>query len=142
MSKLFKDKVFFQKLNRVRVQGGDILHALKKSDSSFKGFGEAYFSIIKSGIIKGWKLHKKMTCNLIVPIGEVEFIITNNLRNFDKHILCEKKYGRLTIPPNFWFAFKGKSNKDSLVLNIADREHDSAEYYKKDIKEIDYDWRD
>ena len=40
---------------------GDILHGMKKSDSGFSGFGEAYFTQILYNEIKGWNRHQK-TC--------------------------------------------------------------------------------
>ena len=54
---------------------GDILHALKAGDSGYDGFGEAYFSIVNKNEIKGWKKHNLMTLNILVPFGEVEFVI-------------------------------------------------------------------
>ena len=42
-------------LKIIHNQKGDIFHALKKSDKSFVTFGEAYFSNINRGEIKGWK---------------------------------------------------------------------------------------
>ena len=54
--------------------GGDVWHALKSTEDSFIGFGEAYFSWVDPGSIKAWKKHLDMTINLIVPIGMVRFI--------------------------------------------------------------------
>ena len=49
-----------------------------------------YFSVVNPGVVKGWKLHKKMTCNLIVPIGTIKFVISKNLIDFDTFELGEK----------------------------------------------------
>ena len=67
------DGVLVSPLNIIDVQGGDVLHGMKCSDSSYFGFGEAYFSTIDSYAIKAWKLHKQMTLNLVVPIGKIKF---------------------------------------------------------------------
>ena len=69
------DGVIISTLKQIHHPKGDILHAIKKSDVGFSGFGEAYFSIINQGDVKGWKKHTKMTLNLVVPIGEIEFVI-------------------------------------------------------------------
>lgn len=74
MAKLITAGVIETSLKRVRVTGGDVLHALKMTDDGFDGFGEAYFSMIEQGEIKGWKYHKRMTMNLIVPLGSVKFV--------------------------------------------------------------------
>ena len=69
------DKVIIRKLNQIKNSDGDIYHVFKKTDKEFKDFGEAYFSFINQGCIKGWKKHKEMTLNLVVPIGKVKFVI-------------------------------------------------------------------
>ena len=40
-------------LRKIETAGGDVLHALKQSDVGFVAFGEAYFSWIAFGAIKG-----------------------------------------------------------------------------------------
>ena len=50
---------------------GPVMLGLKKSDNGFDGFGEAYFSIVFDGKIKGWNCHKQSTSNFIVPTGKL-----------------------------------------------------------------------
>jgi dTDP-4-dehydrorhamnose 3,5-epimerase len=131
-------------LKKIHHPKGDIFHGLKKSDLEYSSFGEAYFSTINNGEIKGWNKHKMMTLNLIVPFGEVTFVICNKRERgspkyeFFKVTLSQKNYKRLTIPPGFWLAFKGKSNDTNLILNIADMEHDPDEIEKIDLDKIQY----
>ena len=81
--------------------GGDVFHAMKKSDLGYAGFGEAYFSTIEPNAIKAWKCHREMVLNILVPIGEVKFILyddrpkskTNG--NFLEVVLSQKNYQRL-----------------------------------------------
>ena len=54
------DKIILSPLNQIYNSKGSIFHVIKKSDDQFNGFGEAYFSFINKGEIKGWKKHKKM----------------------------------------------------------------------------------
>ena len=68
-------------LKRINNPTGDILHIINKDDEGLKNFGEAYFSIINQGQIKGWNKHKYMTINLCVPIGEVKFVVWNGIKN-------------------------------------------------------------
>ena len=133
-------------LKKIKHPKGDILHGIKKSDISYMGFGEAYFSTINSHDIKGWNKHNKMTLNLIVPFGCVKFVIyddrkkTSSNTRFDEVILSSQNYCRLTIPPKLWIAFEGKSLKSSLILNIANIEHDLEEIEKLEINKIPYKW--
>ena len=107
---------------------GDLMRVLRAGDSTFGGFGEAYFTSVKQGVVKGWKLHRKMKINLIVPVGMVGFYIKRNFE--DPPFYCEigsNAYFRLTIEPNLWVAFKGISEPLNLILNISDLIHDPSE---------------
>ena len=146
MVKVNIDGVILTPLKRIHHPKGDIFHGIKKSDEGFSGFGEAYFSIINQGEIKGWNKHKKMTLNLVVPMGSVTFVIYDDRNGistkgrFLKLELSPDKYHRLTIPPGLWLAFKGKNKTTNLILNIADMEHDPDEVKRKPIHAFDYNW--
>jgi len=125
-------------LQRVNVEGGDVLHALTCLSENFHGFGEAYFSTIHPGAIKAWKLHTKMTMNLIVPVGNVRFVFPE-LENECVQI-GEDAYQRLCIYPGTWFGFQGLGKGSSLILNIADIVHHPDESQKVEKQIFDFDW--
>ena len=133
------DGVIITPLKEIPHTKGNIYHAMKKSDNGFAGFGEAYFSSIKSGAIKGWKKHKKMTLNIIVPIGEVEFVLYNDIE-FKQIVLSPENYHRLTVSPNIWVAFRGVAAYDSMLLNIANIEHNPNEAETCELNNIPYMW--
>ena len=124
----------------------DIYHGIKKSDNGFAGFGEAYFSTVSKDEIKGWKKHTKMVLNLIVPLGEIEFIIyddrveSSTFNSFFSLKLSQKNYSRLTVPPGVWMAFRGIGNETNMLLNLASIEHNPSEAITKKIDEIKYIW--
>ena len=130
-----------KELKTINVEGGDVKHFLKSNEDSFNGFGEAYFSFINKDKIKGWKLHTKMTMNLVVPIGEVGFVFfIEEKSSFEIFKIGQNNYKRLTVPPNIWFGFKGIAKKDSIILNIADILHESTEAENKNIEELNFNW--
>lgn len=132
--------IVLSQLKIISNQNGDIYHALKSSDKQFKCFGEAYFSFVNKGSIKGWKKHSEMTLNLIVPIGEIQFVAYDEINNtFETFFLSPANYQRLTIPPNYWLAFKGLSEQN-VLLNVASIEHDPAESTNVDLENIYYEW--
>lgn len=134
------DGITLTPLKQLANPKGAVFHAMKKSDNGFNGFGEAYFSTIKQGNIKGWKKHTKMTLNLVVPIGAIEFIIYNeDTKEFFSTALSQKNYQRLTVQPNLWMAFRGIDDYN-LLLNIASIEHDPDEAVNVELKEIEYEW--
>ncbi|MCH8012523.1 MAG: dTDP-4-dehydrorhamnose 3,5-epimerase family protein [Candidatus Marinimicrobia bacterium] len=138
--------VFLTPLKKIYHPKGDIFHGMKKSDAGFAGFGEAYFSTIKGGQIKGWNKHTRMTLNLVVPIGTVAFVLYDGREgssmesSFCKIEIGRDNYHRLTVPPGVWLGFMGKSNDTNLILNIADMEHDPYEIERLDLDQINYNW--
>lgn len=134
------DQITITPLKQIPTLGGDVLHALKKSDDGFNGFGEAYFSWVLPNSIKAWKKHTQMTMNLIVPIGSVKFVFCNQVNQFREVCIGAESYSRLTVPPGFWFGFQGISNSPSLILNIASIPHDPSESDRLNTSEIHYLW--
>jgi len=140
--------VIFTPLSIIDTKGGDVLHAMKASDVGFSGFGESYFSTVEPGVIKGWKLHREMVLNLVVPVGSVRFVVfderegSKTMGQFSKIVLSRENYGRLTIPPKLWVAFQGVDLQDSLILNIANIPHSPNEVERRALKEIVYSWSD
>ncbi len=124
------EPIIITDLKIIGGEKGAVLRGLKKSEDSFKGFGEAYFSQVHKGVVKGWKRHKEMTLNLIVLCGEVEFFIYDNRIEGEAKLesikLSLQNFKRLTIPPMVWFAFKG-IGEDNLLTNIANIEHSPDE---------------
>ena len=133
-------------LKIISVDDGDVLHALKKTDPEFDQFGEAYFSTVHKNSIKGWKFHKLMISNLVVPIGEIKFVLyddrpqSKTINQFFSINLSINNYQRLVIPPKIWLAFQGIRDETNLLLNIADIPHDPDEADHRDLNLIPYPW--
>ena len=136
------DQIRVTPLQRISTPGGDVWHALKSTEESFNGFGEAYFSWVEAESIKAWKQHLRMTMNLVVPIGKVRFVFCDLLNySFREEEIGASNYSRITVPPNIWFGFQGMSAKPSLVLNVANLPHDPAEVERKMREEIYFNWQ-
>ena len=135
------NNIFRTSLPVIPVLGGNVMHGMKKTDIGFKGFGEAYFSYIQKNKIKAWKKHLKMNLNLIVPLGSVMFIFMDEKGSFRKEIIGDKKTLRLSVPPGLWFGFKGIGSEVNIILNISDIIHDDNEVIRKNISEINFDWK-
>ena len=127
-------------LKRIEVPGGDVLHALKINDPGYQGFGESYFSHIQKDMIKAWKRHLKMTLNLVVPVGLVQFVFKDDKGGTLDIRVGPEEYSRLSVPPGLWFGFRGHHAPHSLIMNIASIPHDPNEIERKALNEINYDW--
>jgi len=139
MVKINIQKVFFTNLKKISNEKGSVIHGMRNDDNGFKGFGEVYFSSIKYKKIKGWKFHKKMTCNLIVLLGRVRFVFSDGLNNFREEIVSSKNLVRITIPPKIWFGFQGVG-KRNLLVNISNVKHRKNEVLQKNIKKMKFNW--
>ncbi|MEM9283396.1 MAG: dTDP-4-dehydrorhamnose 3,5-epimerase family protein [Verrucomicrobiota bacterium] len=126
--------VKIEPLRIIPGESGTVFHAMKNSDPSFESFGEAYFSSVEYGSVKGWKKHREMTLNIVVPCGAIRFVLYDD-RNAsptkNQHLeitLSPENYSRLTVPPKVWMAFQGVSERSvNLLLNIASIPHDPEE---------------
>lgn len=128
-------------LSRIPVTGGDVLHALKATETDFNGFGEAYFSTVKPSYVKAWKRHLRMTMNLVVPVGMVRFVFLDRESGaVREEVIGIERYLRISVPPGIWFGFQGAGEHDSLVLNISSIPHDPDEVERLPVSAIEYEW--
>lgn len=140
------DGLLLTPLKQISHPLGDVFHGLKSSENSFAGFGEAYFSTVNCGAIKGWKKHLRMTLNLVVIEGEIRFVLFDGRDGsatqgvFHEVRLSLNNYQRLTVPPGIWMAFQGIGTGKNILLNVASIEHDPQESTTVKIEEISYEW--
>ena len=131
-------------LDVIDTPGGHVMHGMKETSVGYAGFGEAYFSQVDKGAIKAWKRHKKMTLNLMVPVGKIKFVLFDDREvsnsRFQEVVISKDNYCRLTVPPLIWMGFQGLSDNVSMLLNIANIEHDPNEVDKKNIEQIEFNW--
>lgn len=120
---------------------------MKSSSPGYAGFGEVYFSMVLPGATKGWKRHRRVTLNLVVPVGEVRFVIFDDRKGsstfgcYGDYVLSKENYSRLTISPGLWVAFHGVGMQDNMLINLANEEHDPAESDSAELEDILFDWK-
>lgn len=134
MESSINKKIHITPLKRISNEKGDILHALKSSETDYRGFGEAYFSSVNKGSIKGWKKHALMQLNLIVPLGTIKFYLFDEESNSPQTVILGKdNYCRLMVKSGLWVAFEGV-DEINILLNIASIEHNPEEAISKPIE--------
>lgn len=118
----------FTPLKQIIHPKGDVFHGLKHSDKGFEGFGEAYFTTVRHGQVKGWKKHRRMVMNLVVPVGSICLYLRDDITGkVIRFMLGSENYGRVTVPAGYWMAFEGVGPSLNLMLNLASIEHDPLE---------------
>ena len=141
MGKSLLNKIKVTPLKIIKSPLGNVMHALKKKELNNWVFGEAYFSKIKFDKIKSWKYHLKMTLNLVVPYGKVKFVFYSPREDLFRVIeIGEKQYSRLTVPPKIWFCFKGISKPESIIMSLANIQHDPKEVLRCKKNSIKFNW--
>lgn len=120
-------------LRIIPTAGGPVMHGMKSVDAGYDGFGEAYFSVVERNAVKGWKRHRRMVSNLVVPSGLVRLQLLDTRADSPTRglhadlTLGPENYQRLTVPPGIWLAFQGRSDTLNLLLNLASIPHDPTE---------------
>ena len=54
--------------------------------------------------------------------------------------LSQNPYFRLTVPPRIWFGVKGIKKPESIILNLANFQHDSNEILRCKKSDIKFNW--
>jgi dTDP-4-dehydrorhamnose 3,5-epimerase len=130
----------------IQNSDGDVMHVIRSNSDGFNGFGEAYFSMVRYGGIKAWKMHRKMTLNLVVPLGSIRFVIyddriTSPTRGQKIVVdLSSDFYRRLVIEPCLWVGFMGRGVGNNMLLNVADMAHDPREVERRPVEAFPFEW--
>lgn len=134
--------VSFRTLKQFPDERGKVMHYMRKSDSNFQGFAEAYFSVVNQGVVKGWKLHTKAVQNLVVVSGKVKFVVTDGKDIEEFELSPDSNYGVLKISAGVNYAFKCESSEPAIIANISTLEHDPLECVVKPLDEFNnlYRW--
>jgi dTDP-4-dehydrorhamnose 3,5-epimerase len=136
-------------LKQISDDRGKIMHMLRGDDPHFEKFGEIYFSMVYPGIVKGWHLHKIMTLNYTVVLGEIKLVLFDDRKDspsYRKLMVLSldgiNNYHLVRIPPGIWNGFKGMGTQPSIVANCATIPHNPAEIIRVNPSDSDipYDW--
>jgi dTDP-4-dehydrorhamnose 3,5-epimerase len=143
------DGVTTHVLKELADDRGAVLHMLSINAPDFKRFGECYFSEVKPGAIKAWKMHHKQTQNFAVPVGRLRLVIFDD-RDSSKtkgnlkilELGRPDAYLRVQIPPGLWYGFACIGENSALLANCADMPHEPSESERKSVSDssIPYDW--
>lgn len=140
------DGVVSSQSSEITVPGGNVKKLLRADECAYQGFGEAYLVTINGGVVKDWRLHKRMTANLFLLSGIVRLVLFDPRKDsithkkFQEILLSGSKQLRVTISPGIWFAFRAESKANSLLLNISNILHDDNEVVRAQKNQISYNW--
>src|SRR5208283_5282297 len=142
------DGVVVVPLRQICDERGKVMHMLRCYSPLFEKFGEVYFSVVNPGAIKAWKLHKEMTLNVAVPLGEIKLVLNDDRPNsptkneIQELFIGEDNYCLVKIPPMIWTGFQGLGSMKSIVANCATLPHDPTEVIRCGLSDgrVHYTW--
>ena len=142
------DGIKITPLKQIVEERGKIMLMMRNDTKIFEKFGEIYFSVIFSGMVKAWRMHTKMTMNLAVISGNAKLVLYDARENSSMKgcvheiFLGRDNYVRVKIPPGIYSGFKGMTPSEVIVANCATLPHDSSESIRLDphSSQIPYDW--
>ncbi|RED18271.1 dTDP-4-dehydrorhamnose 3,5-epimerase family protein [Pontivivens insulae] len=135
-------------LRQIFDERGKVMHMMRDDSPVFRKFGEVYFSCTYPGAVKAWHLHKRMTLNYAVLVGQLKVVLFDGRDDsptkgvVQELFISPENYQLVTVPPGIWNGFKGIGDKMSIVANCADLAHDPGEIIRKPAfdSSIPYDW--
>ena len=140
--------VILTPLKQIRDERGKVMHMLRADSDIFNKFGEIYFSTTHPGAIKAWHLHKEMTLNYAVIMGEIKFVLYDDREKsstkgqIQEIYVSPQNYKLVTVPPLIWNGFKTVGDNTAYVANCSTLPHSDEEIIRKDPfdKSIPYNW--
>jgi dTDP-4-dehydrorhamnose 3,5-epimerase len=143
------DGVTIVPLREIADARGAVLHFMRADAPDFTRFGEAYFSEVAPGVVKGWKRHTRQTQNLTVPAGRIRLVLYDGRADSPTSGQIQTlelgrpdAYRRVRVPPGIWYAFGNIGAQPALLANCADLPHDPGESESKPLNDasIAYAW--
>ena len=143
------DGVKITPLKQIFDERGKVMHMMSTKSEVFSQFGEIYFSSTHPGVVKAWHLHKEMTLNYAVVVGEIKFVLFDDRPNSPTRGLVQElfvspeNYSLVSVPPMIWNGFKSVGTQTAIVANCSTLPHDPDEIIRKlpDDGSIPYSWQ-
>jgi dTDP-4-dehydrorhamnose 3,5-epimerase len=129
---------------KIRDDRGAVFHMLRRDDPEFQAFGEVYFSLTHPGVVKAWKLHKRMGLNLFLVSGKARLVLVDGRNDSPtkgqvQQIELDETNGPLVvIPPGIWSGFQATGKTDAILANCATEPHDPTEVERRDVNDPEF----
>lgn len=148
MNKLI-DGVSITPLKQLHDERGKVMTMIRADSSTFKQFGEIYFSTVNPGAVKAWHKHQRMTLNYACVVGAIKLVLYDARESSTtrglvaEYFISPENFLLVTVPPGVWNGFKAIGAAAAMVANCATLPHDPLEIERLpfDDPSIPYDWQ-
>lgn len=111
-------------LKKITNERGYLTEIQRTDDTHYPGFGQAYITETKPGIVKAWYRHTKQTDQISLIRGSVLLVIYDTRENspdfclLKEFYITEKEPKLVQIPPGVWHGFMARSSEPALLLHL------------------------
>ena len=148
----FIEGVQVKKLKTLADNRGELMEILRSDEPIFERFGQAYVTVCKPRIVKGWHYHKLQTDHFVGLQGTAKVVLYDSRKNsktfgqINEFILGWDNPILVKIPTFVFHGFTALGNQDAMILNIPTEvyRYTEPDEFRADpfSKEIPYDWGD
>jgi len=109
-------------LTRIKDERGALTEIWRMSSDPF-GFGQAYITTCKNGVVKAWHRHERQWDRWFCVRGTVLVGVTDGVVS-KRIILSEDNPQLLVIPAGVWHGFTPSNNcEEAAILNLPNTEY-------------------
>ncbi len=109
---------------------GRLAEILRSDNPDFKGFGQAYLTVVNPGFAKAWHLHQKQTDSIFCVKGKMRLVLydarssSKTFGEVQEFLLVPEEPVVVQIPPGIYHGFESLTDGEAAMLNIPDRLYD------------------
>jgi dTDP-4-dehydrorhamnose 3,5-epimerase len=118
------EQVVVVPLKKVVNDRGHLMEVQRDDDQHYPGFGQAYVTATKPGVVKAWYRHSKQVDQITLVQGVLRLVLYDT-REYSKScfslqdIYMEEGNPLLVqIPPGVWHGFKALATEPTLLLHL------------------------
>ena len=141
-----------KELKALSDERGKLMEILRSDDAIFEHFGQAYVTVCKPRVVKGWHYHKIQVDHFVCLQGTAKVVLydprehSNTRGEINEFIMSLEHPLLLKIPTFVYHGFTALGNQETMILNIPTEayRHANPDEFRANpfTSEIPYDWGD
>jgi dTDP-4-dehydrorhamnose 3,5-epimerase len=111
-------------LKRVTNERGYLTEVQRSEDAIHPGFGQAYVTATRPGIIKAWYRHRTQVDQIVLVKGAIKLVLFDEREGSSSYkqsreLLMDERVSMLVqIPPGVWHGFQAFGPEDAILLHL------------------------
>lgn len=139
-------------LKLISDERGFLMEILRSDEAIYEKFGQAYITMVKPRVVKGWHYHKKQVDHFVGIQGAPKVVLYDARKNsptfglVNEFFLGFENPTMVKIPTYVYHGFTAVGNENAMILNIPTEvyHYNEPDEYRANAfsDEIPYDWGD